>query len=219
MPRHPVACMYADRSQLAPLRPHPGIADISLASDAERRHAADQGLLHLPQVPVQVQLVALEIEDRVADELAGPMEGDIAASLDLEQLHASCGEQGGGGEQVIRPGRAAKRDDWWMLDEQQHVLIDGARNARSRDGTLQRQRLGVPARPQVANEQGPHAVSPRAARQATDAAGPADRNCPDRASARAPRARAATRSRASRTTPCRDCGRGTRRPAGRCPRR
>ena len=50
---------------------------------------ADQRLLDLPQIPVQIALVALEIDDRIADELPGPVERDVAATLDLEQLDAA----------------------------------------------------------------------------------------------------------------------------------
>ncbi len=38
---------------------------------------------------MQVLPVPLEVDDRVADELAGAVEGDITAALDLEQLDAA----------------------------------------------------------------------------------------------------------------------------------
>ena len=101
---------------------------------------------------MQVAAVSLEIDDRIADELPGPVERDVAATLDLEQLDPPRREQLGRREEVPLLRRAAERDHRRMLDEQQHVLLDRRRRcarARPRADTRAPRRMerGRGARP------------------------------------------------------------------------
>ena len=70
VPGDPVARVHADRRDLAAARPDAGEAGVPLAGNAEVAERVDQRLLDLPQIPVQILLVALEVDDRIADELA-----------------------------------------------------------------------------------------------------------------------------------------------------
>ncbi len=85
----------------------------------------------------------LEIDDRVTHELARTVEGDIAAPLDLEQLDSFALQKLRRGNEVLLFTAAAQGDDGRVLDEQEHVLRDGARNSVSRDAALKLQRLAV----------------------------------------------------------------------------
>ena len=68
---------------LRPARPHAGEARVPLGGDAERGQRVDQRRLELAQVPVQVLPVLAQVEDRIADQLARPVVGHVAAALDL----------------------------------------------------------------------------------------------------------------------------------------
>ena len=50
------------------------------------RERADQRLLELAAVALHVLAVPLQVEDRVADELPGPVEGRLAAAVGLDDL-------------------------------------------------------------------------------------------------------------------------------------
>src|SRR6185437_8887891 len=108
---------------------------------------------------MQVALVALQVDDWVADELSGPVERDVAPALDLEQLHASRREQRRRREQIPLLGRAAEGDDRRVLDEQQQVLLERARDPVARHAALQLERVAVgdesePLDPQLARASG-----------------------------------------------------------------
>ncbi len=62
-----------------------------------------------------------EIENGIADELAGTMEGDIAAAVALRQLDAARGQGGAAEQHVFGVGVAAERDHGGMLEQQQGV--------------------------------------------------------------------------------------------------
>ena len=61
---------------------HPALR---VPDETEARERADDRLLEVAQVDVQVALGVAQQEDRVADELAGAVIGDVAAALDLVQ--------------------------------------------------------------------------------------------------------------------------------------
>src|SRR4051794_18642196 len=99
MPRHPAARMDPNGRDLPIPDPHPGVFVDPFTLYAERGESVDESVLELPQIPVEVLAMLLEVEDRITHELARAMEGDVAAALDLEQLDATRGQQGGVGEQ------------------------------------------------------------------------------------------------------------------------
>ena len=76
--------------------------------------------------------IAAQIDDGIADELAGAVVGDIAAAIDLVQLHAALCEQFVAGEDIGAMRVAAKREHRRMLQQQQRVA-DEVLLARSDD--------------------------------------------------------------------------------------
>jgi len=92
---------------------------------------------------VKVLPMSLEIDDRIANELAGPMEGHVTAALDLEDLDALAAQKVRRCDEVFFLGRAAECDDGWMLDKEQNVLRDRAGDSVAGDIALQLQGLSV----------------------------------------------------------------------------
>src|SRR5688572_23397852 len=88
--RHPLLHVDSDAGDLASAGPHPRQSRIGSRADAQPPECPDERRLKLPQVPVQVLPMPPEIEYGVAHQLAGPVEGDVAAPLDLEHFHASA---------------------------------------------------------------------------------------------------------------------------------
>ena len=150
--RHPLARVHADGGDLAVAHPDAGLARVARGVDAERREHANHHVLELAQVPMQVLRVPLEVDDRIADQLAGSVKGDVAAALDVEQLHAARRELLGGCEQVASLGGAAERDDRRMLDEEEHVVRKGAGQSCLRRVSLERERVGVGHDAEVGDE-------------------------------------------------------------------
>jgi len=99
--------------------------------DAEFGECDDQRFFHLAQIPVQILLVPAQVHDRVADELARPVEGDVAAALRLEQLDAARREEGGRRNEILRLGAAPERDHGRMLEQEQHIVRDLAADPRA----------------------------------------------------------------------------------------
>src|SRR5688572_20113137 len=124
MPRHPVPSMHADRRDLACMRPHAGVAAVATCLDAHLAECHDERFLDLAQVPVQVLAVSLEVEDGVAHQLSGAVEGDVAAALDFVHLDAARAKPFGRGDDVRLLRRATEGDDRRMLEQQQDVFVD-----------------------------------------------------------------------------------------------
>src|SRR4051812_42464732 len=102
--------------------------------------------------------MAFQIDDRVADQLARAVEGDVTTSLDLEEIDPLLHQRVSGGEQVAGLRRATQRDDRWMLDEEQHILGDLSRDAGASNAALQIERFGIRDEPQAFNQQLRHAI-------------------------------------------------------------
>jgi len=65
--------------------------------------------------------VSAEIEDRIADDLAGAVEGDVASAVAFEEFYAALLEEFRRGDYVCRFGIAAQGDDWLMFEQQEDV--------------------------------------------------------------------------------------------------
>src|SRR5438445_756811 len=92
--------------------PHPRRALVPLAHDAEPGERVDHGLLEQAHVVVQAEAVGVEVEDRVDDQLAGAVVGDVAAAVGFGEVDAGGLELRGGGEEVLgRAGAAGDGDD------------------------------------------------------------------------------------------------------------
>src|SRR5262249_33607040 len=74
-PRYP----DADGRQLLASDPDAGQPPDPAGPDAKIRGRADEHLLEIANVTVDVAAVGLQIDDRIADDLAGTVVGDIAA--------------------------------------------------------------------------------------------------------------------------------------------
>src|SRR3954468_14451661 len=78
--------MHPDRCDLPrrPVEPDAGESLDARRLDAERRHRADDRLLEVAAELLDVLAVALQVEDRVTDELTGAVEGPAAAPVRLD---------------------------------------------------------------------------------------------------------------------------------------
>ena len=103
---------------------------------------------------MEVAAVAVQVDDRVPDELPGAVVGDVAAPLDVEDLDAAPLERLARGQEVLRPARAAEGDDRRVLAEEERVG-HLASLAPAGEVALERQRLGVGDAAEVANDE-PH---------------------------------------------------------------
>jgi hypothetical protein len=70
---------------------------------------------------VRATRILAKIEDGIADELSGAVEGDIAAAVALEELDAASDKGFGGSEDVGGFGVAAESDDGRVLDQEEDV--------------------------------------------------------------------------------------------------
>src|SRR5262249_44300282 len=140
---HPIARMDADRGDLPALGPDARVADVPLCADTQLGQGVDQGLFDLPEIPVQVLAMTLEVNNWIANELSRAMKGDVAAAFDLEQVNSAPSERLGRGEKMPFLARPAERDDGRMLDQKEDVLSDGAVDSGASNGALELERLGV----------------------------------------------------------------------------
>ena len=99
-------------------------------------------------VPADVAAVLGKIEDRIADDLAGTVIGDVAAAVAGMKFDVLLREQSVGDAQIVAGAVAAERDDMGVLAEEQHVG-DGASFAGSDELPLQFVRRGVGDQPQI----------------------------------------------------------------------
>lgn len=111
------------------IRPHAGQAWHSLCRDSKVGAGADQDVFEAADEVDRAQRFAFavgsgeatEIEDRVADDLAGAVEGDVAAAIAFEKLDAALGKEFGRGDDVRGFGVTAKRDDRLVLKQEENV--------------------------------------------------------------------------------------------------
>src|SRR5881398_1584366 len=93
MPRDPLLHVDPDARDLPVPSPHAGVTRVPRGAYAESGERVDQRLLEGAEVPVEVPLVTRQVDDRVADELAGSVERHVPAALDLEDLDAIAAEE------------------------------------------------------------------------------------------------------------------------------
>src|SRR5271165_2647689 len=65
--------------------------------------------------------MAAQVEDGIADDLAGAVEGDVAAAVAFEEFNAALGKEFGGGDYVGGFGVAAERDDRRVFEEEEDI--------------------------------------------------------------------------------------------------
>ena len=127
-----------------------------VALDLESGQRAQERLLEVADVALHVLPVVPEVEDRVADELPGPVEGRLAAAVGLGDLDlGALGEV----QLELRLGAPPDRDDRRVL-EKDHGLRDRALRHRAGERALERERLGVGHEPEAQQVRAAtHAVS------------------------------------------------------------
>ncbi len=129
--RRPPTALFQKAAALQVPRRKPA-PDASEAADASGRHAQlaaepDKRLFHQANEVDRAKAVAAgiaqaaQIEDGVADELAGAVIGHVAAAVDLVERDAARGQQLIGGKNVGAAGVAAQREHGRVLQQQQHV--------------------------------------------------------------------------------------------------
>ena len=137
MPGDPLPRVDADGGDLAAARPDTGLTYAAFAHDAQRADGAHEHVFDLPQVPVQIEFMAIEIHNRISNKLPGAVKGHVAAALHVEQLDAARREQLGRKEAMRWiASRSAERDDWRVLHEQQEILRERSVEARAGGGAL-----------------------------------------------------------------------------------
>ena len=96
---------------------------------------------------MHVAAIRLQIHDRISDDLAGTVVGDVAAASGLVHLDAARRQRFGCREDVTAAAVAAhaERQHVRMFDEQQQIA-DAVRAALFDERALQRERLGDTAR-------------------------------------------------------------------------
>ena len=129
----PIDAIFRGRA----LDPDPGQAVDARRLDADGAECADQRLLEVAAVALHVLAVAGEVEDRVADELARPVVGRLAAAVGLDDLDLGAV----GHVQLALVGAPAERDHRRVLEQENRV-----RDRALRDGGCERA-LQVPGLP------------------------------------------------------------------------
>ena len=90
------------------------------AAHAEGGGGLDDGRLQAADVAAQVERVA-QLDDGVGDQLARPVEGDVAAAIDAHEFGAKLAQPIGTGQQVRLVAAAADGVDREVLEQQQPV--------------------------------------------------------------------------------------------------
>lgn len=113
----------ADGRQLFAPDPHAGQSFDATGLDTVVGRDADQDFFEIANVPVNIATVRIQVEDRVANDLAGTVICNIATSTRLEDLDVPRGERGGRREDVGAPPITANAQgqDVGMLDQQQQI--------------------------------------------------------------------------------------------------
>ena len=129
--------------------PDAGATFDALRGDAEVVGGADEDVFKEADVVDRAEMgaalageVAAEVEDGIADELAGAVVGDVAAAVDLVDFDAFGRQEFVGGEDVAALGVAAEGEDGWMLEEDEGVG-DGVGFACGDEFGLEAEAFGV----------------------------------------------------------------------------
>lgn len=152
--RHPSRDPDADRRQLLASDPDAGQAVDTAGVDAVVGSGANQDLLDVADVSVDVLSIGFQIDNRITDDLSRAVVGDVAAATGFVHLDAARREKVGISEDVRSTAVAAnaERQDVRVLDEQE-LVVNCSRLALVDERALQRQRLGVRDTPQATDDQ------------------------------------------------------------------
>ena len=131
--------------------PHARRRGIAHADEAVGRDRVDQALLEPAHIRMHLEPEPLDVEDRIRDELPGPVVGHIAAAVGLDLLDPVRGKHRVAREDMRgRTHPLRHRDDRRIVLEEKHRhrRIASARLARGHERrvrlALDRERIGVP---------------------------------------------------------------------------
>jgi hypothetical protein len=127
----------------------------AIGGDSEIGRGADHGFFESAHVPANVSLNLVEIEDRIADDLAGTMIGDISAAVCCVELDILLTEDLFGSEEMGAVGVAAEGDDVGVLAEEKDIF-DGPGFTGGDQPLLERRGGGVGEEAEVVNEESRH---------------------------------------------------------------
>src|SRR5262249_19629267 len=153
--------MYADGSQFffrhiaRRLHPDAGLPGNAVSGDAKVGRSADHRLFEGADIPVNVAADEVEIQDRVADNLAGAVVGDVATAIGFAKPDAFLAQHIFRGKEIFLAGVAAHGDDVWMLAEQENV-VNCTGFACSDKALLQEVGVGPRNEAEVGGEKGVH---------------------------------------------------------------
>jgi len=126
----PAADVYADGGEFffgniaRRLDPNAGFAGDAVGGDAEIGGGPDHGLFEGADVPVNVAADGIEIENGVADDLAGAVIGDVAATVGFAELDILLAQDIFGGEEIFLVGVSAERQNVRVFAEEEDVVDD-----------------------------------------------------------------------------------------------
>ena len=123
---HAASHPHADGGQLALIDdPDSGQGLDAAGGHAEGGGGLDDGRLQAADVAAQVERVA-QLDDGVGDQLARPVEGDVAAAIDAHEFGAKVAQAIGTGQQVRLIAAATDGVDREVLEQQQPVADSAA---------------------------------------------------------------------------------------------
>ncbi len=113
-----------DGGHLPAFGPHSGQSRLGPALHPELGQGRDQHLLQRPDIGDDA-LGVVQFDDRVADQLPGAVESDVAPPVDVVDLGSRRRHRRPVGEQVGGVPVAADREHRWVLHQKQ-VVVAGA---------------------------------------------------------------------------------------------
>ena len=123
----PARDAHADRGDLVVADPDAALSLGALSGDAVFANGPDQHLFEFRHVLAHVAIAFAEVDDRIADELAGTVIGDVTPARGLEETDALGIELGRGRDEVADVAAAAEGDDGRVLEQQKligdHLLL------------------------------------------------------------------------------------------------
>ena len=115
---HPAAAAHPDGRQLLPLEPNAGESLPPLSAEPLLLEHIENHPLELTQIPVQIGLMALQINHRIGHQLARHVMGDFTAAIQpVQRCRRICRIE----MQVLEAGAAAERVSSRVLQQQKQL--------------------------------------------------------------------------------------------------
>jgi hypothetical protein len=128
---YPAFYGHADGGDFFVAEPDAGVFGFATGYEAVAAEGADDSFFEGVDVPVDVLPPFGEVEDGVADELAGVVAGDVAAAVGMGDGDAFGLEPGGVGDEVFVAAAAADGDDGGVFEEDEDAVVAAAFDERT----------------------------------------------------------------------------------------